>query len=57
MKTPEDLYKNADQVVLRIVTQILDIEKDYLHNKKPLGITEDLLKIFAKEVRDEIWKN
>ena len=54
MKTPEDLYKNADQVVLRIVTQILDIEKDYLHNKKPLGITEDLLKIFAKEVRDEI---
>lgn len=52
MGTPEELYKKADPVILKIVAQVLNVEKDYLHNKKPLGIKEDLLKIFIKEANE-----
>ena len=49
-KKPEDIFKEADEKIRLIVSRVLNIEKEYLFEKKPHGVTDEILNIFRKEV-------
>lgn len=44
------IWENADPQVRKIIERILEKEKEKLHMEKPLGIKDDILDIFKKEI-------
>ncbi len=51
-KTPDEIYKNADPQVIKIVSEIMNIEKEYLFEARPRGIAEEILNIIKKEIKE-----
>jgi hypothetical protein len=51
-KNPDDIYKSADPQVIKIVTEILNLEKEYLFVAKPRGIAEEIINILKKEIKE-----
>jgi|TARA_B100002003_G_scaffold111027_1_gene102685 hypothetical protein len=51
-KPPDDIYKDADPQVLKIVQAILNLEKEYLFVTRPKGIAEEIINILKKEIKE-----
>jgi hypothetical protein len=49
-KNPEDVFKEADEKIRHIVSRVLSIEKEYLFEKRPQGVADEILNVIRQEV-------
>ena len=51
-KTTDEIYKNADPEVIKIVSEVLNIEKEYLFETRPRGVADEILGVFKREIKE-----
>ena len=50
VKKPEEVFKEADEKIRNIVSRVLSIEKEYLFEKRPQGVADEILNLIRREV-------
>lgn len=50
--SPEEIYKKASHDVLKLISKVLNVEKEYLTQKSPHGVNAEIVKIFKQEIKE-----
>lgn len=53
MSTPKELLSEASPEIKRIISRVLELEKDNLHRKSFPKAKEGILKIIREEIKDD----
>lgn len=48
MKEPEAIYSEATQEIRTLAEEVLKIEKEYILDRRPQGIIDDLVSLFKR---------
>ena len=48
MKDPDVIYSEAPEEIRMLAEEVLKIEKDYILDKRPFGIVDELINIFKR---------